>query len=199
MVLCSKINVLSPSDIPFFIKMGLNSLGTLLWNCPCDLPTSSTPSVERSVVAPGNPNSYSCFKDCTPGRRTDSTILVQYFLDSTSNLSPACVRNNLGCKCTWIFLFYNFSEGSDWKSKWCSFHSRYLNTRTSHVRIHSINYLPSRFWAYHCTMFVPVMPTGVITTQQSFIQRFHNPVLHPHHNLTTTMFLHLVPFSSEML
>lgn len=126
MVLCSKTNIPSPSDIPFFIKMGLNRLGTLLWNYPCDLPTYSTPSVERSAVAPGNPNSYSCFKDSTPGRKRGSGFLVQYFLDSTSNLSPARVRNNLGCKCLWIFLFYIFSEGGDWKSTWCSFHSRYL-------------------------------------------------------------------------
>lgn len=152
--------------------------GNCALELPRDLPTYSTPRAERSVVAPGNPNSYSCFKDSTPGRKTSSTILIQYFLDYTSNLSPACVRKNLGCKHIWIFLFYIFSEGGDWKSTWCSFHSRYLNTRTSHVRIHSINYLPSRFRAYHCTMFVPVMPTGVIATQQNFIQMFHNPVLH---------------------
>lgn len=117
MVLCSKINALSPSDIPFFIKMGLNRLGTLLWNCPCDLSTYSTPSVERSVVAPGNPNSYSCFKNSIPGRKTGSAILVQHFFDSTLNLSPARVRNNLGYKWIWIFLFYTFSEGGDWKKE----------------------------------------------------------------------------------
>lgn len=56
-----------------------------------------------------------------------------------------------------------------------------------------MNDLPSRSQAYHCTTFVPVMPTGVTAAQQNFIQRFHSPTLHSLHNLTTTI---VPPFSS---
>lgn len=87
----------------------------VLWNYPCHLLTYSTPVVARSIVAPGNHNSYSCFKDSVVWQENrpnnQSSVFSGFYFES---LSCVCVRKNIGYICIWIsLLFYIFSKGGD--------------------------------------------------------------------------------------
>lgn len=77
----------------------------VLWNYPCHLLTYSTPVVARSIVAPGNHNSYSCFKDSVVWQENrpnnQSSVFSGFYFES---LLRVCKKEHR------IHLYMDFSS-----------------------------------------------------------------------------------------